>query len=197
MAKLRLYKLLLAISCRDYRATHSAIRKSHKFKRLTTKNHGALQLAVRTNNKDILKLLLQTFNTPNEHVLGITALHEAAAFSEELVQILIANSADLNVRDFMGLTPLHWAIMYSFNSTNFINSSNSGRVELNYNIIRVLLENGADPNIQDIHGQTPLHLACYYNFKRIMTLLFRHGGSFNIADNSGHLPLQYAKLTRI
>ena len=72
-----------------------------------------------------------------------TALHICAANgADDMVQLLLQNGANPNVRDIKGNTPLHLAAC-------------SAKVP----IITLLLSHGADICALDFNGQTPLHLA--------------------------------------
>lgn len=81
---------------------------------------------------------------PNQAIPGDSAypLHYAANSRADIIQLLIDQGADVNVRDGKGKTPLHCAA-----------------VTANLECMRTLLENGADANLMDGDGNTPLMLA--------------------------------------
>jgi len=75
----------------------------------------------------------------------------------ESVQALLAQKADVNVKDINGTTPIHCAIDHR-----------------QYIIADKLLQNGADPMAEDIYGCTPLHLASFYGDLTAVDLLLKH-----------------------
>lgn len=84
--------------------------------------------------------------------------------SDETLDTLIINGADVNHRDVWGRTPIFYA-----NSINKIHS---------------LLASGADINEKDNNGQTPLHFIDNMSF---ITFLVGNGSDPNIYDNNGVL----------
>jgi ankyrin repeat protein len=104
---------------------------------------------------------------------GWTPLHEAAARNhKDVVQVLLANGADLNVRDSeYGDTPLHWA------------AENGNR-----DVVELLLNKGADVNNRDNLGETPLHVAALNGYKSVAELLLAHGADVNARDLAGCTP---------
>ena len=69
-------------------------------------------------------------------------IHLYRVLSGEVAELLLANGADVNTKDYDGNTPLHWT---SFN----------GHVE----VTELLLANGADINTRNDKGNTPLDRA--------------------------------------
>ena len=81
---------------------------------------------------------------------GTTALMAAAEFvKKDAVAFLLERGADVNLKDKVGRTALHFACKRSPDPPE------PGRVE----IIKLLLEHGADRHARTDRGQTPLDYA--------------------------------------
>ena len=87
----------------------------------------------------------------------------------------VAEGRDVNARDGLGNTPLHYAI-----------ESNALR------LAELLLASGADPDIANHQGASPLHLAAVYNTVRVQ-LLLDAGADTDLRDGSGATPLHAAE----
>ncbi len=110
---------------------------------------------------------------------GRTALFWACTrFNEELVDLLIANGAEINcIRwDEDGRSPLSWAI------TNF-----------NKELVELLIAKGADINVRDEYGRkTPLlHALDHETRMETIQLLLSKGADVNCKDSNGNTPLHY------
>ncbi len=81
------------------------------------------------------KLMESKYRLP----IGITPMH-AAAYSGalEIARILKENTCDLNARDAVGQTPLHYCVCD------------------NVRVVSALLEGGADTLLKDLNGRSPL-----------------------------------------
>jgi len=94
----------------------------------------------------------------------------------QMVQLLVAHRAEVNVRNRAGATPL----------------SEAARVG-NEPVVNVLLQAGADPNgIESATSVTPLHLAAARGHAAIAEALLRHRATVDAADARGETPLCYA-----
>lgn len=98
------------------------------------------------------------------HVAAIASpIHDAALAGDiTIVEILIANGADVDERDVHGYTPLHMAI-------------EEGHTE----VAKVLIENGADVNARMVseHGEdySPLYLSIVLGRRAVESLLIDNG----------------------
>jgi len=71
-----------------------------------------------------------------------------------VVQILVANGADVNTQDFMGQTPITWA-------------ARVGTGE----IVEILIKAGADVNLQNSEGTRPLDRSTNNGHKTVTEML--------------------------
>lgn len=109
-----------------------------------------------------------------------TPLHVAADHGQvDLVEFLLANSADVHHRTPRGETPLHYAIHYA--STN-----------KPIDVVQILLAHQADINAADQSGLTPLHLAAWYGNARLTKLLVERGAVVHCNTPLGVTPLHSA-----
>ena len=90
---------------------------------------------------------------------GRTPLHYAACCSPNVVELLLANKAEVNSRCNRGYAPLHLAAA----------NGNKAAVEL-------LLSNRAEVNAKANNGATPLQEAVAMKEPDVAELLRRHGG---------------------
>jgi ankyrin repeat protein len=119
-------------------------------------------LSARLGNIEAVKQHLAAGTDVNaKGVAGWTALHHAAYDGhKEVVELLIANGADVNVRSReRGSTPLHHAALLGHNQ-----------------VIELLIAKGADVNAKDDNGDTPLDTALTYVQAETADLLRKHGG---------------------
>ena len=96
-----------------------------------------------------------------------------------VAMLLISRGADVNARDNMDATPLHWAAI-------------NNKIALS----KFLIEKGSDVNIAaekgNPEGLTPLILAVSGRHTAISKLLLSNGADVNKPDKSGTTPLIYA-----
>ena len=86
-------------------------------------------------------------------------IHKAAYDRNiEAVKQAIDDGADLNAKDNVNMTPLHWAV----------NNSQKETVEL-------LIANGADVSAKTDNDTTPLHSAAHWGHKEIAELHLANG----------------------
>ena len=99
----------------------------------------------------------------NPGTLVIAARHN----SVNVARILIDGGADINAKDRIGATPLHWAAR-----------ANS------LDIARLLIDKGADIEAKNNRDGTPLHWATRVNSLDIARLLIEHGANTDGIDLS-------------
>lgn len=88
---------------------------------------------------------------------------------DPVVEILISNGANINHKDDMGYTALHFA-------------SYVGRLKT----VKLLAENGGEINVQALDGVTPLNFTAY---PEVIGYLLSKGADPNLADNKGNYPI--------
>ncbi|CAB1105048.1 unnamed protein product [Ectocarpus sp. CCAP 1310/34] len=101
-------------------------------------------------------------------------IHEAAqGSSASCVELNLAGSADINLRDDEESTALHAAAGHSTS------------------IVEKLLEHGADPDSRDSdgNGRNPLLVAAYSHMRADMKTLLRSGADIRARGNDGRSPL--------
>ncbi|CAG8980198.1 hypothetical protein HYALB_00012391 [Hymenoscyphus albidus] len=106
-----------------------------------------------------------------------TALH-LATFNNHLtvVQILLANGADLEAKDTYGRTALHIASRTGYQT-----------------IVQLLLENGADLEAKNTSAGTVLHEASRAGHLTIVQLLLENGADVHATCNQGRTALFYVE----
>ena len=110
--------------------------------------------------------------------LGWTPLHRAAALTRRGLQLneglLESEYADINSRDVLGRTPLHWL-------------AENGEVDA----IQLLTQDPwkADVHIRDICGFTALHCACWADSLDSAAILLDAGSNANARDKHQRTPL--------
>lgn len=108
---------------------------------------------------------------------GATPLHVAVRKSyKDMVELLLANKADVNAKETDGETPLH--------------AASRG----NKDVVELLLAHNADINAKDSGGNTPLHMTAKEDHKEVAELLLGHGADVNAKDNDGETPLHLAAM---
>jgi hypothetical protein len=105
-----------------------------------------------------------------------TPLHEAAFFGNvDVITLLLARNADIEIQDNDGCTPLHLAACHS-----------------NINAMALLLDHGANINSSNRYGATPLNWAAFFSNINTMTLLLNRGATLEAQDTNGDTPLNFA-----
>ena len=97
----------------------------------------------------------------------------------KIMQEILAAGVDKDVRDAMGATALHEAIL-----------------QPNIMVIKLLLDNGFDPDAKATrNGYTPLHFAVAANNLAAAKLLLQYGADKSIKCSEGLTPLDKARLS--
>jgi len=108
---------------------------------------------------------------------GGTPLYYAVNANKEIVELLLANGADVNAKDNTGLTPLHRASAKDDTGLTPLTEA------LTKEIVELLITNGADVNAKAIDPATPLDMAIIRERTDMATLLRKHGGKSGAEDS--------------
>jgi ankyrin repeat protein len=102
-----------------------------------------------------------------------------------IIMKLLEAGADPNIKDYFGLTPLHYAVTLSAFTSNI-------------DIVEILLKAGANSKERSIYGYTSLHYAAIYsgrlgfgNSDTIRLLLEHDSDCVNLVDSTNSIPLHY------
>jgi ankyrin repeat protein len=119
-------------------------------------------------------------NAQNMH--GGTALHQAASQGAvKIMQLLLANRADVNSATNDGFTPLHGAVSYGNNETR-------------RSAVEALLKSGANVNAKTSRdGETPFHKAISRGDVELVKLLLDYGADVNAVSKFGVTSLYFAR----
>jgi ankyrin repeat protein len=125
--------------------------------------------------------------------------------SLDIVQHLVTNHADVNLKDKRGETALHSAVysnhldIVQYLVTNHADvnlQDNNGHTALlraaannHLDIVQHLVTNHADVNLQDKRGETALHWAASNNHLDIVQHLVTNHADVNLQDKNGHTAL--------
>ena len=153
-------------------------------------------------------------NAPADRWRIVPPLHRAVeAGHADVVSVLLANGADIEVRDQLDRTPLHEAAfrgdtdMAKLLIAQGANVNATARYERfagqsplhlaayvgHPSMIALLLEKGADINAPDEYGRTPLHLATFCGHASVVSVLLKNGADPNATDSRQHIPLVLAQ----
>ena len=141
----------------------------------------ALVEAVKLADLEEVKRLIDEGADVNAENRNGYLLHKAAWNGHVgVIKLLLANGANVNLRDTRGKTPLHEAVLRD-----------------NQEGVAELLANGADVNARDSNGETPLHIAVLHitvwsAHVSVIRLLLAKGVDVNVRDGWGNMPLHLA-----
>ncbi|MFP4300113.1 MAG: ankyrin repeat domain-containing protein [Spirulinaceae cyanobacterium] len=157
--------------------------------------------------------LIKGGNVDSQGPDGYTALHHAARNAHrEIVELLIAYEAKVNLTTNFGTQPLHSAVMGGnldiikllIENGAFIDVKDSEKLTplnciLHYpaaknriEVANFLIKNNADVNTKDLDGIMPLHKAIVKSYQEIAILLIQNGAEINSRMKNGKTPLTLA-----
>lgn len=130
--------------------------------------------ACKSGRGDEVSQFLRDGVSPNT----VGAIHQASANGrEDIVNVLLSNSADVDMPDYGKQTALHYAAGWCHG-----------------NVVKLLLEKGAQANLQDDERRTPLHYASGHGYLEIVERLLEYQGedTINMVDGNGQTALHFA-----
>ena len=136
--------------------------------------------------------------------LGWTSLHKAAALTHEgqpLSEALLdSEHADINSKDALGRTPLHWLAENGQTDAIKLLTQDPWRADVHtrdicgftplhcaawadsFDSSAVLLDAGSNPNARDKHARTPL---LHFDNHKMLDLMIEQGADVHIRDDEG------------
>ena len=123
---------------------------------------------------------------------NITPLHLAAGYNINpmVVKRLIARRPDVESRDNLGRTPLHWASGGSMDPyPSKLTSEDRSSL-----VVQALIDAGANVMARDNSGRTPLHWAAdFVPQRQVLKVLVEAGSNLAARTKKGALPVTLAK----
>ncbi|XP_043657488.1 ankyrin-3 [Drosophila teissieri] len=142
----------------------------------TIRGETPLHLAARSNQADIIRILLRSAKVDAIAREGQTPLHVAARLGNiNIIMLLLQHGAEINAQSKDNYSALHIAAK-----------------EGQENIVQVLLENGAELNAVTKKGFTPLHLASKYGKQKVVQILLQNGASIDFQGKNDVTSLHVA-----
>jgi ankyrin repeat protein len=139
-------------------------------------------------------LLRHGASVHHQDIQGASALHYASANARtESVKLLLQSSAEPNLRDLEGKTPL-----------TRLTSPPMGRFYLagrwwnptpidRTDTAILLFDAGCDPSVKDVHGRAAIHYAASNGYLGVLEVIVDRGGDWEILDERGCTPLDRAQ----
>ena len=160
------------------------------------------------------RALKQIFLADEYHVdayIRSDLIHDLGARAEEdprVRRIVVRDFTSPDVRDFEGVTLLHWAAAWGWERlavalieegasvnardeadwTPLFEAAGEGR----YRLAELLISEGADVNVVGAWGSTPLHKAVAFGHTACARLLISHGAAVDVRSKTGSTPLHEA-----
>jgi ankyrin repeat protein len=161
-----------------------------------------LRYGVHYGNKEMVELFIA-------NGADVSGIHQTVCLGNvNRVSMLLQERKDVDVKDELGWTPLHWAALMGQEEVGQVLLSKGARIEAenNYgdtplNLVayggnlkgtEFLIVNGANVNTRAQNGFTPLHSAAYQGHKEIVELLLTHGADKTLKDRRGRTALTVA-----
>ena len=101
--------------------------------------------------------------------------NELGAQQVPVVVTLLEKGADVNTRDELGNTPLHWAAILGY-----------------LDICKYIMEKLDNEHPKNANGKSPIHFAAQYGHLEVYKLLVENIEDKNHGDNDGITPLHMA-----
>ncbi|EED21298.1 ankyrin repeat protein [Talaromyces stipitatus ATCC 10500] len=179
----------------------------------------ALMTAAWKNQWHVLQLLISRGADVNardnkkRNILHNLAADKQCDWGDDVVNLLLRTSCELDARDELGRTPLHWACTTGKTHfarlllsrpqgcpSDYVNVTelrNKAALHLatahdREDVVELLLEYGADVNARSDGGWTPFHNACDKGCEKIVRILLQAGADFNSQLLNGMTSLHLA-----
>ena len=154
-------------------------------------------------------LIKENVDVNHKNLQWDTPLHLAAKEGHTaVVEVLLRENANANIRDSFGRMPLTWAAVYghydivelllqhnadidvrdTFDATPLSLAASEGHSE----VVNLILQRISNADSIDKFSQTPLSLATSGGHYKIVKLLLQRTGNADSIDNFGRTPLSYA-----
>jgi hypothetical protein len=172
---------------------------------------GPIHDAAKSGDLEKVKTLLKDNPELVSHIDedGEMPLHLAAQNGhKDMVELLLANNANVNANSKNNWTPLQEAVIRRHKDVAEFLVSNqanlNARIVFGYTLLHMLvvrnikdmvafvLAKGADVNAKDDQGNTPLHKASSMGYKDLVELLVANRADVNVRNNEDATPLRQA-----
>jgi len=169
---------------------------------------GAIEFLRKVEYTSTTKRAKSALSTHHDYTVSSPLLEAAAKGHKEIVELLIANKADINITDLTGVNPLMKAareghieivrLLVANGADINASSPQGGTTALffalqklynpnNTKTANFLITKGANVNARNFRGATPLHMGL--DSIEITNSLIEKGANVNAKDNDGSAPL--------